>query len=66
MICEHCDGHGWVFMGENKEDCPKCDGEGRVEEFCWKCNGTGIVYVCEPNGIEEKVDCWVCEGRGVI
>lgn len=49
MECGICEGHGWIFVGENKEDCSACDGVGRI------CNS------CEGMLIDSELDNDICE-----
>ena len=45
MICDRCDGHGYVFVGAphgDDGDIPWGDDLAGTEEDCSRCDGTGI------------------------
>lgn len=51
-----------IPTSEEKEQCPKCLGEGKVKNICEICDGEGEVEC--PTCHEGKVDCEECDGRG--
>ena len=51
MQCSNCKGKGYVFLSENKEDCPTCGSLGKVCDVC-----EGILIESELKG-EVCEDC---------
>ncbi len=56
-----------------ENECPDCYGTGQIESetFCRVCNGTGKIFVGNPNNngtgkTEETVKCYNCLGTGKI
>jgi hypothetical protein len=64
IICDKCDGDGWVERGEDEFRCTYCSGKGTltiVWESCPACRGNGSF----PSG-SGRDTCPVCRGKGRI
>lgn len=63
--CSSCNGEGRVRRIIRRVVCTQCKGSGKINDFCDKCNGFGLVK-CKKCSGDGEVDCKYCDATGKL